>query len=91
MKDDDMVLGLNPAGDQVVPARSDGAPRPPHRLVTLLLRFRNQLANLTAFTTLEAASYLIPVLTIPYFSRTLVSRAWGSWRSQAPSRSRQVC
>ncbi len=71
-----MVPGLNPTGEHVVPAISDpaipdGAPRPRHRLVALLLRFRNQLANLTAFTILQAASYLIPVVTIPYFARTL--------------------
>lgn len=41
------------------------------RLMLLVGRFRNHIANLTAFTILQAASYLIPVVTIPYFARTL--------------------
>ena len=45
--------------------------RPLNRLVIYLFRFRRQFANLTAFTILQAASYIIPVVTIPYFARTL--------------------
>jgi PST family polysaccharide transporter len=43
----------------------------PARAVSILNRFRIHLANLTAFTLLQAASYLIPVVTIPYFARVL--------------------
>jgi PST family polysaccharide transporter len=35
------------------------------------MRFRSQLNNLTAFTIIQGVSYLIPVVTIPYFARTL--------------------
>lgn len=41
------------------------------RGAALFTRFRSQLDNLTAFTFLQAASYLIPVVTIPYFARVL--------------------
>ena len=41
------------------------------RLQLLVGRFRNQITNLTAFTILQAASYLIPIVTIPYFARVL--------------------
>jgi PST family polysaccharide transporter len=34
-------------------------------------RFKLQLTNFSAYTALQAASYLIPVVTIPYFARTL--------------------
>lgn len=41
------------------------------RVGVLFGRFRHHLVNLTAFTVLQAASYLIPVVTIPYFARAL--------------------
>ncbi|MBW6526744.1 oligosaccharide flippase family protein [Sphingomonas sp. RHCKR7] len=59
--------GLDPSGEQVVALTA--APR--GRLIALVGRFRDQLVNLTAFTLLQAASYLIPVVTIPYFARIL--------------------
>lgn len=34
-------------------------------------RFRNQISNFTAFTALQVASQLIPIVTIPYFVRVL--------------------
>lgn len=40
-------------------------------ITSLVVRFRSHFANLTAFTILQAASYLIPVVTIPYFARAL--------------------
>lgn len=57
---------------QPVTANADPVPR--GRIAggwALFRRFQHQLANLTAFTALQAASYLIPVVTIPYFARTL--------------------
>lgn len=41
------------------------------RISAVFVRFRTHIANLTAFTIIQAASYLIPVVTIPYFARTL--------------------
>lgn len=38
---------------------------------TMFHRFRNQISNFTAFTALQAASHLIPIVTIPYFVRVL--------------------
>lgn len=40
-------------------------------VLALYARFRHHLMNFTAFTALQAASYLIPIVTIPYFARTL--------------------
>lgn len=47
-------------------ARVDGS-----SALSLFLLLRRHLANFTAFTALQAASYLIPIATIPYFARTL--------------------
>lgn len=64
------VSSLNPGGEHVV-AIAPFVPSPGARLVALAARFRHHFVNLTAFTFLQAASYLIPVVTIPYFARTL--------------------
>jgi PST family polysaccharide transporter len=41
------------------------------RFEPLFRRFRIHFVNLTAFSLLQAASYLIPIVTIPYFARVL--------------------
>lgn len=38
---------------------------------TMFNRFRNHISNFTAFTALQAAAQLIPIITIPYFVRVL--------------------
>lgn len=64
------VSGLGPGGEHVI-AIAPFTISPRERIMALVGRFRHQLVNLTAFTFLQAASYLIPVVTIPYFARTL--------------------
>lgn len=64
------VSGFDPGGEHVV-AIAPFISSPGERLMALAGRFRRQIVNLTAFTFLQAASYLIPVVTIPYFARTL--------------------
>jgi PST family polysaccharide transporter len=39
--------------------------------------FRRHIHNFSAFTALQAASYLIPVVTIPFFARTLTIAGMG--------------
>lgn len=71
----DDAYGRSGAGGETVPVLQPGDAGAPAgtfpRLMLLVGRFRNHIANLTAFTILQAASYLIPVVTIPYFARTL--------------------
>lgn len=45
--------------------------------IAFFLLFRRHLANFTAFSALQAASYLIPIVTIPYFARTLTIAGLG--------------
>ena len=70
---DEAIVQLDPAGEQagavIVPR--GGARGAIVRVGAAISRFRTVLANLTAFTALQAASYLVPVVTIPYFARTL--------------------
>lgn len=66
---DDLPSGVGPDdGRTVQPPPSGGSFV---RIRGMIVRFRTHLANLTAFTIIQAASYLIPVITIPYFARTL--------------------
>lgn len=66
---DDLPSGVQPSDACV--AQSGRGNALFGRFWLLFVRFRSQLANLTAFTIIQAVSYLIPVVTIPYFARTL--------------------
>lgn len=43
----------------------------------IMKRFRLQAENFSAFTAIQAASYLIPIFTIPYFARVLTIDGMG--------------
>jgi polysaccharide transporter, PST family len=47
------------------------------QMISLWPRVRGHLSNLTAFTVIQAASYLIPIITIPYLARALTVAGLG--------------